>query len=114
LSEKEIGHKAIDELIIVDSMHTRKRLMLDRCDAFLVLPGGFGTLDELFEMLTWSQLNLHHKPIAVWNINGFYDHLLAHVDMLVQQAYLKQEDADRMMINSNLNTLLEQLQTSKV
>ena len=71
----EVEHTGLSELLVVDSMHTRKRMMVDRSDAFVVLPGGLGTLDETFEILTWKQLRLHDKPIVVANIDGYWDPL---------------------------------------
>jgi len=89
LMEKEVGHPGLTELHIVESMHQRKQLMNDLCDGIIMLPGGFGTLEEFFEMLTWLQLGLHSKPIAILNINGFYDLLLQQMDVMVEQQYLK-------------------------
>ena len=80
LKSKELAHEGLTELIVVDSMHERKQIMYDRCDAFLVLPGGFGTLDELFEMLTWNQLGNRPKAIGIWNIEGFYDPLVTQMN----------------------------------
>lgn len=89
LMDKEVGHPGLTELRIVESMHQRKQLMNDLCDGIIMLPGGFGTLEEFFEVLTWLQLGLHNKPIGVLNINGFYDHLLKQMDVMVEQKFLK-------------------------
>jgi uncharacterized protein (TIGR00730 family) len=83
LEQREVGHRAIDELIVVDSMHARKRIMVDRSDAFGVLPGGFGTLDEMFEVLTWAQLGLHDKPVLLLNVGGYWDPLTAMIDHMM-------------------------------
>jgi uncharacterized protein (TIGR00730 family) len=83
LQSLEVGHEGLSELHVVDSMHSRKRMMVDRSDAFLVLPGGFGTLDETFEVLTWRQLRLHDKPIVLLNAAGYWDPLLALVDRMI-------------------------------
>ena len=89
LMDKEVGHTGLTELHIVDNMHQRKQLMNDLCDGIIMLPGGFGTLEEFFEVLTWLQLGLHNKPIGVLNVNGFYDFLLKQMDVMVEQQFLK-------------------------
>ena len=91
----EHHHEGISELIVVENMHIRKRMMYERSDAAIILPGGFGTLDELFEMLTWNQLSIHNKPIYILNTAGFYDSLLAHIKNMVKEnfLYLTMEDA---------------------
>lgn len=89
LMEKEVGHNGLTELIITENMHQRKQKMADISDGFLILPGGFGTLEEFFEVLTWLQLGLHHKPIGVLNVGGFYDHLFLQMDVMVERKFLK-------------------------
>ena len=89
LLDKEVGHAGLTELHVVETMHQRKQLMNDLCDGIIMLPGGFGTLEEFFEVLTWLQLGLHSNPIAILNINGFYDHLLKQMDVMVEQQFLK-------------------------
>ncbi len=89
LLDKEVGHTGLTELHVVETMHQRKQLMNDLSDGIIMLPGGFGTLEEFFEVLTWLQLGLHSKPIAILNINGFYDHLLKQMDVMVEQQFLK-------------------------
>ena len=89
LMDKEVGHDGLTELHIVETMHQRKQLMNDLCDGIIMLPGGFGTLEEFFEVLTWLQLGLHSKPIAILNVNGFYDLLLQQMDVMVEQKFLK-------------------------
>src|SRR3569833_727735 len=89
LLDKEVGHTWLTELHIVETMHQRKQLMNDLCDGIIMLPGGFGTLEEFFEVLTWLQLGLHNKPIGVLNVNGFYDYLLKQMDVMVEQKFLK-------------------------
>jgi uncharacterized protein (TIGR00730 family) len=88
LMEWEHHHKGLTQLAIVPDMHTRKKMMYERCDAAIVLPGGFGTLDELFEMLTWNQLKIHNKKIYVLNSDGFYNHLLLHLRQLEKEGFL--------------------------
>jgi uncharacterized protein (TIGR00730 family) len=87
IQEKEIQHNGLTELHVVDNMHTRKRMMVERADAFVILPGGFGTLDETFEILTWKQLGLHNKPIVFLNYEGYWDHLLALIQHLVTEGF---------------------------
>ena len=89
LMDKEVGHTGLTELHIVENMHQRKQLMNDLCDGIIMLPGGFGTLEEFFEVLTWLQLGLHNKPIGILNVNGFYDLLLQQMDVMVEQQFLK-------------------------
>ncbi len=88
LNEIEILHKGLSELHIVDTMHSRKLLLFSKCDAAIILPGGFGTLDELFEMLTWNQLKIHEKKIFILNTNGFYEHLIAHIHKMHEAKFL--------------------------
>ena len=89
LMDKEVGHHGITEMIITSNMHQRKQKMADISDAFIILPGGFGTLEEFFEVLTWLQLGLHTKPIGVLNVNGFYTHLFDQMDVMVRNGFLK-------------------------
>jgi len=84
----EQQHEGISELIVVENMHVRKRMMYEKCDAGIILPGGFGTLDELFEMLTWNQLSIHDKPIYILNTGGFYDSLFEHIKKMLQENFL--------------------------
>ncbi|MVN89901.1 LOG family protein [Mucilaginibacter aquatilis] len=89
LMAKEVGHTGLTELHVVENMHQRKQLMASLCDGFIMLPGGFGTLEEFFEVLTWLQLGLHQKPIGILNTGGFYDLLLQQMDVMVEQRFLK-------------------------
>jgi uncharacterized protein (TIGR00730 family) len=89
LMNKEVGHTGLTELHVVQNMHQRKQMMNDLCDGIMTLPGGFGTLEEFFEVLTWLQLGLHQKPIGILNVNGFYDFLLKQMDVMVEQRFLK-------------------------
>ena len=88
LTEWEHHHEGITELIVVETMHVRKRMLYEKCDAAIVLPGGYGTLDELFEMLTWNQLSIHNKPIYILNSGGFYDGLLQHIHNMMAEGFL--------------------------
>lgn len=89
LMDKEVGHTGLTELHIVENMHQRKQMMNDLCDAIITLPGGLGTLEEFFEVLTWLQLGLHKHPIGLLNVGGFYDSLLTQLDVMVEQRFLK-------------------------
>lgn len=88
LTEWEHHHEGLTELIVVEDMHTRKKMLYEKCDAALVLPGGFGTMDELFEMLTWNQLSIHDKKIFMLNTGGFYDHLISHALRMQEEGFL--------------------------
>src|SRR6266487_3453522 len=99
--EMEKQHHGISELIIVDNMHERKKKIYSLCDAVIVLPGGFGTLDELFEMLTWNQLSIHDKKIFILNSGGFFDHLLAHIEQLEKQGFLYETPKERITVLSD-------------
>jgi len=89
LQQREVGHSGLTSLRVVDSMHERKALMAELSDAFIALPGGYGTLDEFAEVLTWSQLGLHAKPCGLLNVAGFYDNLLAFIDHSVAQGFVR-------------------------
>jgi uncharacterized protein (TIGR00730 family) len=95
LIEWEHQHKGLTELAIVPDMHARKKMMYDRCDAAVILPGGFGTLDEFFEMLTWNQLKIHDKKIYILNSGGFYNHLINHLRQLEKEGFLYDSLNDR-------------------
>ena len=107
LQSKEIAHADLTELHLVDSMHERKLLMNELCDGAIALPGGFGTLEEFFEMLTWAQLGRHQKPVALLNVAGFYDPLLALVQSMVDNALLKPQNQSLILGSDNIDTLLE-------
>lgn len=109
LMDKEVGHKGITEMIVTENMHQRKQKMADLSDGFVILPGGFGTLEEFFEVLTWLQLGLHNKPIGVLNVNGFYDPLFAQMEMMVQSKFLKPANRDLVFNESNAETLINKM-----
>lgn len=88
LLQREVAHTSLSELLVVKTMHERKQKMVDLGDAFIALPGGFGTLDEVFEIATWAQLAIHQKPIVLINVAGYYDHLLAFLDHAVNEGLL--------------------------
>lgn len=106
LLEWEVQHRGITELIISDDMHERKRKIYSLCDAALVLPGGFGTLDELFEIVTWNQLTIHDKPIYILNSGGFYDHLVAHIQQMREEQFLYEEAEKRIRVIGTPEELL--------
>jgi len=111
LRSKEIAHEGLTELILVDSMHERKTKMNELCDGVVALPGDFGTLEEFFEMLTWGQLGLHQKPVAVLNINGFYDSLISLVQTMVDKGLLKEVNQKMFLVSDNINDLLNKMRS---
>jgi uncharacterized protein (TIGR00730 family) len=98
LLEWEVQHRGITELIVSDDMHVRKRTIYSLSDAAIVLPGGFGTLDELFEIVTWNQLTIHDKQIYILNSGGFYDHLIKHIQVMKEEQFLYEEALKRITI----------------
>ena len=111
LMDKEVGHSKLTRLHVVKDMHERKALMAELSDGFIAMPGGIGTLEELFEILTWSQLGFHEKPIGVLNVDGFYDGLIDFLQNQVVQGFVKANQADLMMHETNAADLLRRLQT---
>jgi len=109
LLEWERQHHGITELIIADDMHVRKKKMYELCDAAIILPGGFGTLDELFEMLTWNQLAIHDKKIFILNTAGFFDHLLTHIRKMEQEGFLYETAKERIIVFDTPMNLLQYL-----
>ena len=98
LVEWERQHNALSELFVADDMHSRKKKMYELCDAAIILPGGFGTLDEMFEMITWNQLSIHDKQIFILNSGGFYDHLLAHIELMQKEKFLYEAAQKRLTV----------------
>lgn len=111
LMDKEVGHSHLTRLHVVKDMHERKAMMAELSDGFIAMPGGIGTLEELFEILTWSQLGFHEKPIGVLNVDGFYDGLIDFLQNQVVQGFVKANQADLMMHETNAADLLRRLQT---
>ena len=107
--ELEVAHQTLTELIVVENMHQRKMMMFDRSDAFVILPGGLGTLDEAFEILTWKQLGLHRKPIVVANIDGYWDGLLALVDHGVDEGFIRPRHARLFAVVDTVSAILPTL-----
>lgn len=108
--QREWAHRGCTQLHIVDSMHERKAMMANLADAFVVLPGGIGTLDEMCEILTWMQLDLHSKPCGLLNVAGFWDHFLAHLRQSVESGFLPASTLARLHITTNSRDLLARLQ----
>ena len=109
LVEKEWAHHGCTELHVVDTMHERKRMMAERADAFLALPGGIGTFEELFEVWTWRQLGYHDKPVGILNSHGYYDTLLAFMAQVVAQGFMGDWQMDLVRVGADADTLLRQL-----
>ena len=109
LKTKEIAHTGMTELIVTPDMHSRKLMMVNMSDAFIAFPGGFGTLDEVFETLTWAQLRLHQKPVILYNPNGFFDALLMQADHMVKEGFLNPGSRSLLMATHDLHSLLPML-----
>ena len=110
LMDMEVGHVGVTRLHIVKDMHDRKAMMAGLADGFIAMPGGIGTLEELFEMLTWAQLGFHGKPIGVLNVNRFYDGLANLLEHTVNEGFLKIEDAARLIYDENPDLLIRRLE----
>jgi len=113
LQGKEIAHKNLSELIITETMHERKSKMNDLSDGVIALSGGFGTLEEFFEMLTWAQLGLHKKPVAILNVNGFYDELIAFIQTMVEKGFLKKVNQEMVLVSGNIDELIDKMKNYK-
>lgn len=111
LMDKEVGHAGLTEMIVTENMHQRKQKMADLSDGFIILPGGFGTMEEFFEVLTWLQLGLHFKPIGVLNVGGFYDPLFLQLDVMVKNRFLKQNNRDLVFNETDAKVLLDKMQS---
>ena len=110
LEEKEIAHTGLTELHVVTSMHERKSMMAALSDGFIALPGGFGTLEELIEILTWGQLQFHEKPVGILNVNGYFDKLLAFLDHMQDERFLKSENRTMLLADATAAGLLSQFE----
>lgn len=113
LMDKEVGHTGLTELHIVENMHQRKQMMNDLSDGIITLPGGWGTLEEFFEVLTWLQLGLHNHPIGLLNVNGFYDLLLKQMDVMVEQRFLKPANRELILTSGDPIELVNLMDTFK-
>ena len=113
LKLKEVVHLGLTELITTENMHERKLKMHELSDGFISLPGGFGTFEELFEIITWAQLGLHQKPIGLLNINGFYDHLISMLDTMVSKGLLKMNNLELLIVENDIDRLLDKMRNYK-
>jgi uncharacterized protein (TIGR00730 family) len=109
LVEREIAHLGLTDLHVVDSMHERKALMADLSDAFVALPGGLGTLDELFEVYTWAQLGMHRKPCGLLNVEGYYQHVAGFLDHAVAERFVREEHRDMLIVEDEPEAMLDRL-----
>lgn len=109
LMDRELGHAGVTKLYIVDSMHTRKARMAELSDGFIALPGGFGTLEELFEVITWAQLEFHAKPVGLLNVAGFYDHLLEFLSHIKAEGFVRKRHHDILMVDQNPGDLVDNM-----
>jgi uncharacterized protein (TIGR00730 family) len=109
LLERELGHGGVTELLVVRDMHERKQRMASLADAFIALPGGWGTLEELTEMITWNQLGLQTKPIGLLNIAAYYDHFLVFAEQMIEQQFVRPEQRNLLRVASTVESMLDQL-----
>jgi len=114
LLDLEVAHREVTQLIVTENMHQRKKNMADISEGFIILPGGFGTLEEFFEVLTWLQLGLHNKPIGVLNVGGYYDSLFTQLDVMVERGFLKQQNRELVLNESDPAILLRKMEQFSV
>jgi uncharacterized protein (TIGR00730 family) len=112
LQQREVGHRGLTELHVVDTMHRRKQMMAERANAFVALPGGIGTLEELFEAWTWAQLGYHDQPIGLLDVAGYYGNLLRFLDESVAQGFLDARQRARLYVDADVVRLLDRLHAS--
>jgi uncharacterized protein (TIGR00730 family) len=113
LKLKEVVHLGLTELISTENMHERKLRMQEGSDGFIALPGGMGTLEELFEIITWLQLGLHQKPIGLLNVNGFFDDLINMLETMVRKGFLSMKNYELLLVDTNLDSLLQKMENFK-
>lgn len=111
LKKWEVAHAGLNELIVTETMHERKARMAELADGFITIPGGFGSMDELFEILTWKQLQIHSKPIGLLNVNGFYDPLLQMMDRMVEAGFLKVGNRELLLVSDSIEELFALMRT---
>ncbi|MEZ0314546.1 MAG: TIGR00730 family Rossman fold protein [Myxococcota bacterium] len=111
LASKEVMHASLTELTVVESMHARKQAMSDLADAFIAMPGGFGTFDELFEILTWAQLGIHAKPIGILNVAGYFDPLIRMIETAVTQGFVPETHQSLFVVETDAKGLVQALRT---
>ena len=114
LAKLEVAHKTLSELHFVDTMHERKAKMVSMSDGVIALPGGYGTFDELFEILTWAQLRIFHGPVGLLNVNGFYDLLLLQLDKMVEEGFLRPDNRVLLVVAEDPATLLEKMEAFRL
>lgn len=110
LNSKEREHTGVTKLIMVETMHDRKRIMNEYAEGVIALPGGFGTLEELFEMITWGQLGLHRKPVGLLNTKGYYNHLIQFIEHMVAEGLLREENRAMLLVADTIEELLEKME----
>lgn len=110
LMDKEIAHQGLTELHVVASMHARKTMMAALSDGFIAMPGGFGTLEEIVEIVTWGQLHFHDKPCGLLNVDGYFDHLLAYFDHAQREGFLRRENRDMILVDADPAGLVQQFE----
>ncbi len=113
IAEKEIVHQGLTNLHIVETMHERKALMAKLSDGFIAMPGGFGTIDEIFEIMTWNQLEIINKPTGLFNVDGYFDGLLQFIDHAVQEKFVRAEHRDNLIVETDEKILLEKMMSHK-
>lgn len=113
LKLKEVVHLGLSELISTENMHERKLKMQEESDGFIALPGGMGTLEELFEIITWLQLGLHQKPIGLLNVNGFFDDLIKMLETMVRKGFLTMDNYELLLVDTDLDRLLQKMEEFK-
>lgn len=111
LATKEVSHPGLDELFVVESMHQRKAKMAELSDGFVALPGGWGTIEEIFEMLTWAQLGFHGKPCGLLNVSSYYDHLFAFLETAIGEQFVKEEYRPMIIMEDQAGRLLDRFET---
>ena len=110
LQSKEVAHTGLTELIVVETMHERKLKMFDLCDGILTIPGGWGTMEELFEMLSWGLLGLHGKPVGLLNVNGYYDSLISMCETMVNEGFLQRNILEMLLVDTSIDNLLDKME----
>ena len=113
LQDRELSHGTLTESLVVETMHVRKMAMIDRADAFVALPGGYGTWEEVLEVLTWKQIGLHQKPVVLMNLNGFYDPLLAMIDRAVTEGFVRPHLRDYVLVAHDPDGVIATLEASE-
>jgi hypothetical protein len=108
--DKEVSHQGLTELHIVKSMHERKAMMAELSDGFIALPGGFGTIDEIFEVMTWNQLEIINKPTGLLNIEGYFDHLIAFIRHAVDEKFVREEHKQNLLVETDVNLLIDKME----